>query len=79
MMYYGCGFCKKNKVGLQSVDLCLKERPWQPAFKDCFVIVLVLVALNCLKYVDFFVIPLLKFTYELLVNNNILKRYLLLK
>ena len=57
----------------------MKERPWQPAFKDCFVIVLVLVALNCLKYVDFFVIPLLKFTYELLVNNNILKRYLLLK
>lgn len=45
-------FCKKiNRTTV--CRLMLEGKALQPALKDCFVIVLVLVALNCLKYVDF--------------------------
>ena len=52
----------------KALATCIKRR---------LVVVLVLVALNCLC--RFFMILLVKLIYELLVNNNILKRYLLLK
>lgn len=48
-MYYGYGFCKKDKIELQFIDS-------GPALRDCLVNVhfYVLVALKCLRHVVFY-------------------------